>query len=363
MLLVECPNCKKRISEKTKECHTATGSGCGTPLPLRQRIYWVQYRVDGKSKTKKIGPSRSAAVNYERKVKVEIAENKYIDKRTDPEITVRDFVKEIYSPWCKTNNRGYSNKRYFIDAISREWGSRLLDHITYGDVAIYQQSFMMSGKKIMFNRILATLKHMYTHAIKTGYIQASPLGDVNDLRFEENGRVRYLEPGEVVSLLSNCNPLLRAIVTTAVNTGGRKSEILGLKVGDLDLKNRLLTFKLTKNGEPRHIPINEALKEQLAPYLEDKCVGDYVFTKNNGKPQKCVREAFTMATRNAGIENFTFHDLRHTFASNLVMQGVDLYVVKELLGHSTIRMTEKYSHLAPDHKARAVNVLDGLFDN
>ena len=96
MLLIECPNCKKRISEKTKDCRTVTGSGCGTPLPLRQRIYWVQYRVDGKSKTKKIGPSRSAAVNYERKVKVEIVENKYIDKKTGKESNVGN----ISCPTC-----------------------------------------------------------------------------------------------------------------------------------------------------------------------------------------------------------------------------------------------------------------------
>ena len=362
MLLVECPKCKKRISEKTKECRTATGSGCGTPLPLRQRIYWVQYRVDGKSKTKKIGPSRSAAVNYERKVKVEIVENKYIDMKTTPEITIRKFIESVYRPWCKTNNRGYRNKRYFIDEILDVWGSRKLSELNYGNVAQHQQCLAEQGMKVKFNRLLATLKHMYSLAQKTGHINGSPLGNVNDLRFAEQGRIRFLEPKEIQSLLIQCSPRLRSAVTIAVNTGGRRNEVLGLKVEDVNLEREIVSFRSTKSGEPRHVPMNETLKIEVKTLLEGKEADEYLFSNGNGHHVKDVKKSFKSALNKAEIEDFTFHDLRHTFASNLVMNGVDLYVVKELLGHSTIRMTEKYVHLAPDHKSRAVNVLDGLFE-
>ncbi len=99
----------------------------------------------------------------------------------------------------------------------------------------------------------------------------------------------------------------------------------------------------------------------LSRLAQGKNKGDFIFTWN-GKRIKDVKRAWHSALAAAEIEDFNFHDLRHTFASNLAMEGVDLYVLKELLGHKDLKMTQKYAHLSPDHKSKAVSVLDKVFN-
>jgi integrase len=171
----------------------------------------------------------------------------------------------------------------------------------------------------------------------------------------------------------------------ALNTGCRKQEILSLKWEQVDLKNNIILLEKTKNGKRRDVPINETVREVLTSqkkwldvpivYLNPETKKREVFTPrtrwpdvpnvffnpNIGKPYGEVKNSFASALKRAGILDFTFHDLRHTFASHLVMNGVDITSIKELLGHSTLKMTLRYAHLASAHKARAVSVLDGVF--
>jgi len=112
----------------------------------------------------------------------------------------------------------------------------------------------------------------------------------------------------------------------------------------------------TKNNECRYVPMDETVKTTLRG-IERK--SDYVFGgKKEGKPLVWIEQSFHNALKKSGIEDFRLHDLRHTFASNLVMTGTDLYTVGELLGHKDVTMTRRYAHLAPDHKMRAVNIVD-----
>jgi integrase len=113
----------------------------------------------------------------------------------------------------------------------------------------------------------------------------------------------------------------------------------------------------SKNHERRDIPMNETCRAALKG-LERR--GEYVFCNKDGENYASVRKAFDTAVRKAGITDFRFHDLRHTFASNLVMEGVDIMTVKELMGHKDLTMTLRYAHLAPNHKTRAVTILDRL---
>jgi len=112
--------------------------------------------------------------------------------------------------------------------------------------------------------------------------------------------------------------------------------------------------KHTKNNEVRKIPINDQLMQVLK---DQEFRSPYIFTRENRKRCLSVRTAFQNALRRAGIEDFRFHDLRHTFGSHLAMAGVDLITIKELMGHKAIEMTLRYAHLSPDHKSRAVNSL------
>lgn len=209
------------------------------------------------------------------------------------------------------------------------------------------------------NREITCIRHMFAKAIEWGYVRRNPLKEVKKLK-EPPGRLRYLTREEIAALLDACNHHLRPIVVAALNTGMRKSEILSLKWRDLDLKNRRITVTNTKNNEIRVISINKTLYRELLG-LDRTARSEYVFSHGKGEPYGDVKKGFTSAVRKAGIKDFRFHGLRHTFDSHLVMQGVDLRTVQQLMGHKEIKMTMRYAHLSPKHVEEAVARLDSLW--
>ena len=148
------------------------------------------------------------------------------------------------------------------------------------------------------------------------------------------------------------------MVELVLNSGLRKSELLHLKWSDIDLKNRLLFIWDTKNKESRSIPLNDNAVKVIIR-IPRNLKSEYLFPSpvNQLKPWVDFRKDWKKALRKAGIEDFTFHDLRHTFASHLVMAGVDLKTVQELLGHKSIEMTLRYAHLSSSHKKYGVDTL------
>ncbi|MHC4197784.1 MAG: tyrosine-type recombinase/integrase, partial [Planctomycetota bacterium] len=208
------------------------------------------------------------------------------------------------------------------------------------------------------NRLLATLKHMFTKALEWEMVGEEALKGVRKVKLlkEPPGRLRFLSKEECRALVEACSPHLKPIVTTALNTGMRRGEILGLKWERVDLKHGFILLDVTKNGERREIPINFTLREvfESIPHGPES---EFVFVDRYGRPYKSVNNSFPTACRRAGISDFRFHDLRHTAASHLIMAGVDLATVKELLGHKTLTMTLRYAHLAPGHKVKAMDVL------
>ena len=179
---------------------------------------------------------------------------------------------------------------------------------------------------------------------------------------ENNRRLRFLAIEECQTLINCCPPHLKPIVQVALHTGMRKSEILNLRWEQVDLVHRFVLLDMTKNGERREIPIDTTLWNMLNE-MPHSIESNYVFTGlKTGVPYKSVKKSFCAALKKAGISNFRFHDLRHTFASHLVMAGVDLTSVKELLGHTSLTMTLRYAHLAPSHKVKALDVLDNTLN-
>jgi len=179
---------------------------------------------------------------------------------------------------------------------------------------------------------------------------------------ENNRRLRYLSREDCQELIEACRPHIRPIVVTALNTGMRREEILSLEwEKHIDLRHGFILLDVTKNGERRQIPITPMLRETLQGILRRVGV-PYVFVDRDGKRFKDVKTSFNGALCRVGIKDFHFHDLRHTFASHLVMGGVDLATIKDLLGHKDFKMTLRYSHLAPAHKTAALAVLDGAFN-
>jgi integrase len=149
-------------------------------------------------------------------------------------------------------------------------------------------------------------------------------------------------------------------VLTTLHTGFRASELLSLTWQDVDFRRGVVTVRAryAKNGEGRSMPLNDTLTMVLKSARVDQAREERVFCNRNGDPYRSFRTAFEKAVRKASIADFTFHDLRHTFASRLVMAGVDLPTVKELMGHKHITMTLRYAHLSSDHKQAAVKKLD-----
>ena len=185
------------------------------------------------------------------------------------------------------------------------------------------------------------------------------------------GRVRSLTKAEARLMLEVAekhtrSPLLVHFVRLALNTGCRKNELLKLEWRRVDLKENLffLEGSNTKNGKRRSIPINMEAREAfvgLARYRAEKCPDSpWVFVRPNGERLQELDTAFKWLLRQVGITDFRIHDLRHTCASWLVSSGVQLPAVRDLLGHSTIKMTERYAHLSPENVRAAVSVLDGV---
>ena len=206
---------------------------------------------------------------------------------------------------------------------------------------------------------------IFNKAITWKKATENPARPVKLLR-EDNRRLRYLDRDQARRLVTASLPHLRPILVTALNTGMRKGEILPLTWDQVDLTARIIRLTDTKNGEGRDLPINDdllATLQAIPRHLHTQEGKDgraegysclYVFCDGTGQPFGNVRRSFETASREAEITDFRFHDLRHTFASWLVMNGTDLNTVKELLGHKTIEMTLRYAHLSPDHKRRAV---------
>lgn len=201
--------------------------------------------------------------------------------------------------------------------------------------------------KCLFNKAIAWSKYNGKNPVKGIKL------------FKEQPRLRFLEKEEIFKLLANCDEHLKPIVIVALHTGMRKGEILNLKWHDIDFRRDLIYLYQTKNGERREIRINNEVKSTLLK-VKKRPDSQYVFCNKNGEPYGDIKKSFFTACKKSGIlqiSGFRFHDLRHTFASHLVMSGVDLNTVRELLGHKTLDMTLRYSHLSQDHKKRAVDLL------
>ena len=210
------------------------------------------------------------------------------------------------------------------------------------------------------NREVALIKAILSRAVQWGWLDKNPIQGMAMLK-EPPGRVRYLTEDEERRLMEamKSRPLLRRVVVFAMNTGMRQGEILHLKWSDVDLEAGFVHIPDSKSGRRRDVPLNQTALSVLKE-LEPGPPQALVFATSTGRPYTNLRRDFKKALERAGIQDFRFHDLRHTFASRLAMAGISPLVLKELLGHSSIAMTSRYSHLASSHARHAVNVLDPL---
>ena len=274
-------------------------------------------------------------------------------------------LAEEYLKYANGRLKSYNNLKSFIKKLMETFGNIKLIDFNSKIIENMQTSVINKGQAISYaNRLTAALKSMMAKALDWDMITEDDLKRVRKAKQlkGEIKRLRYLSEEEADRLISNCEPYLKPVVITALNTGMRSGEIRSLTWDRVDLNNRIILLDKTKNGERREIPINDTLYNVLSGLTRHiKC--DYVFYNvKTLKPYNYFKKSWNNALRKSHILDFRFHDLRHTFASRLVMAGVDLTTVRDLMGHKDITMTLRYSHLSKPHIKSAISVLDKKCD-
>lgn len=326
----------------------------------------MTFRINGKKifeSTKT--PNKKLAEKIFSKRHTEIIEGKWFGKKAPVNLTMEElfekYMKEISPTLSPTTHQRNGQMCKNLTAF---FGNYLLIDVTPSIVSQYKSQKIEQGySRATVHIELRLLRRIFNIAIQEWELcNENPVCKVlKTLGKVDNKRVRYFISDELQRLIVQLPAWLRPIVTIARHTGLRKGNILELTWGNVDLNRKVILINKTKNGEPIGIPLTETavktfIKLQSLRYLHSP----YVFCERDGKPYSPfkVSVAFKRACKRAGIENFRFHDLRHDFASNLIQAGIDIYMVKELLGHKDLRMTVRYCHLAPENLRDAIKVLD-----
>jgi integrase len=283
------------------------------------------------------------------------------------DISFSDATEEFLK-WAKANKREGTYVRYksCVTRLKGFFGDRKLGDIHPFLIEKYKQNRLSEGAKVAVNRELSRLRTLYNLCIKWKKYE----GDNPARRFQmvPESRGRFLSNEEEKSLLAKCSEPLRSVVVLAIHTGERAhSEGLSLTWQNVDFGRRTITVEdhFAKNAETRTVPLNSIALATLKE-LEGRVPGPWVFMTNKGSKSrgdkhweqyKSFRTAFESACRHDKLSGVTPHVLRHSFASRLVMQGVDLRTVQELGGWKSLNMVQRYAHLSQDHKRQAVELL------
>ncbi len=322
----------------------------------RNKRWWVDFSYNGRRYRKAAGRTKREALLKLGKIVERLKE----EANGTPVIAPRSFSQyaEEYLEYSKAEKAPSTYKRELckMGFLCRIFGDRRLRDIRTVDIEHYKQARISKAAPATVNREIALIKHMFTKAVDWNYADHNPAQRVKLFK-EPSGRIRYLSLEERRLLLDECEGILKAVVMTALETGMRKGELQTLPWRNVDFERRTIKVEHTKNNEARILPMSNTLKPALETlYLQR--TGALVFSKDDGKPYGNWRKAFEKAAKRAGIADFRFHDLRHTFASYMIMYGkVDIHTLQILMGHKTIQMTMRYSHLSQAHLLEAVNRL------
>lgn len=330
-------------------------------------VYDVRIRLKG---------NRIECASFRRKTDAE----KWIQ---DTESAIRDG-RHFKTSEAKKHTLGQLIDRYLKDVLPTKkkceqrqgaqlnWWKKQIGHYLLSDVTpaliVEQRDVLLKGitkrgrqrTPATTVRYLAALSHAFTIAIKEwGWIEDSPIRKVTKPK-EARGRVRFLDDDERSRLLIACkdsaNPYLHTIVVLALSTGMRQAEILNLKWSDVDLDKGRVILRETKNGEVRQVFASGQALELLKQHEKIRRIDSlYLFPGKFPNKPIDIRTAWENAVKRADISNFLFHDLRHSCASYLAMNGASLAEIAEVLGHKTLSMVKRYAHLSDSHTAGVIS--------
>jgi integrase len=348
--------------------------------------YYFYYRLNGKQRNYLIGsadsmtPAQARDLAKEKAglvasgvdVQVQRVEERKAEVRRS--LTLGKYLEEHYKDYLFAMNPKTAKQSYQSIANTFAFlADKPLEDIKAWDIQQWVTDKRKLGRapatiEYTFNRLKAALNR----AVEWEFIESHNLSSVKIAK-EDNTRIRYLSESEEAALLSALatreaqlredNDVTYAdfftpLITLAMHTGMRKGEMLTLRWESVSFENRYLTIlsENAKSKKKRTIPMNDTVFNMLSQWRAQNLNEEYVFV-HEGKRVSFFQYPWQNLLKAAGIENFRFHDLRHHFASKLVMAGVDLNVVRELLGHADLKMTLRYAHLAPAHTAAAVQLI------
>lgn len=323
--------------------------------------WWVDFNdAQGVRRRKKIGPSKRIAGEVLNVILGNLARRQHLGVIEDSPISFADYA-EVWRERVATTLKPRSQERWFgiVENHLKPAFHGALRVIGAADADRYIARRLEAGVgPSTINREVTVLKHMLRRAVLWEYLGRNQVESVKPLK-EPAGRTRFLSAEEIEHLLDACTfeearselarGYLRPFALVALNTGMRRNEILYLTRRDVDWTNRLVRLGASKNGEGRHIYLNETAFNALK-LLPVRIESDRLFPFGPWQ----ITMAFRRATKRAGIEDFRLHDMRHTFASYQAMSGVQARGLQALLGHKDARMTMRYSHLTDAYLKAAV---------
>lgn len=266
---------------------------------------------------------------------------------------------EMYQNYANIHNKDTAHIHSKIKSMKDYFHNKDIKTINTQDVENYIKH-LKKTKNITdstINRYISLLRKAFNIAIENNLISFNPCKPVKKLK-EDNQKIRYLTQEEEKSLFRELPERLKPIIITALHTGLRRSNILYLKWDNVDFEYGFI--EILKQDNKGHkvirIPMSDTLRNVL---LNIEHTSEYVFVNpETNKPYNNIHKAFKSACERAGINNFRFHDLRHTVATRLVINGVDIRTVQEIMAHSSIVTTQRYMHPTPESKLDAINILD-----
>ncbi len=351
-LLMECPECKKRNSQKSKTCK------CGFALAkFSGRVWWIEYYDHEKRlRRERIGPNKAAADHRLREVLSAKTEERHIKKNPEAKTTFRALAHWYLELAEVKTKRSFRRDTQSLGRLLPFFGDNLLINIAPAMVEAYRvkrleepsgRSPQNLTKPATVNREIACLKTIFNKAINDGKAERNPVKGLKPFK-ENNERDRVLSSGEYTCLLAHCPAHLKPIIKVAYYTGMRQGEILNLTWGQVDLTKGFIRLRPedTKTNEGRLVPLNRELVDMLQA-MPRGLPGVKVFTYD-GKSVSSIKRAFATACRKAGIEGFTFHDLRHTAVNNWRLQGHDYFRIMKATGHKTLSVFKRYNTVSQD---------------
>lgn len=361
--------------------------------PSGSKSFYVQLE---RGKKRKIGDAKIMTLTRARKLALDVLNRheagEEIESIRNKRPTLKEYLDGAYMDWATQNRkRGREIVNSIIHACKSLLNTRI-DRLNELQVERWKAARMKSGvSPATVKRELAELKAALSRALKWRYTSSNPAKGVT-LKADQHYRVRYLKDSERKKLLIaltdrddkkregrdsgnrfrrergyKLKPAIKSysdhitpMVLLAMQTGMRRSEVFSLTWENVRLKGMPQLTVLAahaKSGKTRHVPLNTTAVDVLKTWGEQNTQSGLVFPNPAGGQLRSIKTAWGKLIKDAKINDFRFHDLRHDFASRLVMNGVDLYRVKELLGHGSIEITQRYAHLAPHTLAEAVEVI------